>query len=182
MDRALGFVFALNPFLVPPAFALVVLAPAFMTVCWITARRTFAPLVRGSLERTCVLIAAGIAATSIVAQVTTALFALARCDGPCDAGDAFGVFFFAWCGFFLLGPPSIAAAAWVAGEMLSGPSLRREPAFAAAAVAAYAAGVAGFAASVFRLQPGASLAAAAAASALAATAAYLATRGPTPAR
>jgi hypothetical protein len=182
MDHAIGFLSAFNPMLAPPACALVVCGPAFLAVCRITARRAFAPLVRGSLERACVLAAAGIAAFSIVAQVSTAVLALVRCDGSCEGADAFGAFFFVWGGFFLLGPPSIAAAAWVAGELLSGPSLRREPALAAAAVAAYLAGVAGFAASVFSLQPAASLAVASAAATLSASAAYLATRGATQAR
>jgi len=177
MDRALGFVSALHPsLLAPPVCALAVSAPAFFAVCRITARRTFAPLVRGSLERACVLAASGIAAASITAQLGLLAAAVSCSD---DAFEAL-----AWRGFFLFGPPCIAAAAWVAGEMLSGPSLRREPAFAAGTIAAYAGGVAGFATSI-NLVPalaGAALSCAGAAAALASVAAYLAVRGATPAR
>src|ERR1043166_9835944 len=40
----------------------VLAGPSFFAVCRVTRRRTFAPLVRGSVERTCVLAAAGLAA------------------------------------------------------------------------------------------------------------------------
>ncbi len=176
MDRALGFVSALNPsMLAPPVCALAVSAPAVFAIIRITARRTFAPLVRGSLERTCVLAAAGVAAVAITAQLGAAASMLAGSDDSFEA--------LVWRGFFLFGAPVIAAAAWVAGEMLSGPSQQQEPALAAAAVAAYAAGMIGFVAAMNAdLLVGAALACAATASALASTAAYLATRGATPAR
>jgi hypothetical protein len=177
MDRALGFVSALNPsLLAPPVCALAVSAPAFFAVCRITARRTFAPLVRGSLERACVLTASGIAAVSVTAQLGLFAAAVSGCDDAFEAQ--------AFRGFFLFGPPCIAAAAWVAGEMLSGPSPRCEPAFAAAVIAAYAGGVAGFATSINAAPTlsGAALACAAAAATLASVAAYLAVRGATPAR
>jgi hypothetical protein len=177
MDRALGFVSALNPsLLAPPVCALAVSAPVFFAVCRITARRTFAPLVRGSLERACVLAASGIAAVSITVQLGMFAAAVSRSDDTFEA--------VAWRGFFLFGPPCIAAAAWVAGEMLSGPSPRSEPAFAAGMIAAYAGGVAGFATSINLISTlaGAALSCAGAAATLAAVAAYLAVRGVAPVR
>ena len=55
--------------LVPAVVTAAVAGPSFLAVSRISARRSFAPLVRGSLERTCVLAAAGVAAISIFAQI-----------------------------------------------------------------------------------------------------------------
>jgi hypothetical protein len=160
--------------LIPAACALATSGPAFLAACRATSHRPFAPLVRGSLERSCVLLAAGLAAASITAQIGWVAAALAFGD------DNFAAL--AWRGFVLFGPPCIAAAAFCAGEVLSGPSVHREPAFAAAAIAAYAAGVGAFAVAS-QFSPGASLGCAASAAALGSAAAYLAARGdPTPAR
>ena len=161
--------------LTPAACALAACGPAFLAVSRLTARRPFAPLVRGSLERCCVLVAAGIAAGSITAQIGFFAAAVSSCE---DAFEAV-----AWRSFILAAPPSIAAAVWCAGELLSGASVRSEGALAAAAVAAYAAGVLAFGAALgARLPPGASLGCAAGASALAAAAGYLCARGATRAR
>jgi hypothetical protein len=159
----------------PIACALATSAPAFFSVRSVAARRPFAPLVRGSLERCCVLVAAGIAAGSLTAQIGCFAAVFSCCEDTFEAlaGDA----------FFLFGPPTIAAATWCAGELLSGASARSEGALAAAAVAAYFAAVLAFGAALgARLPAGVALACAASASALAAAAAYLAVRGPTRAR
>lgn len=165
--------------LLPAACALAVCGPAFLSVCRLTARRAYAPLVRGSLERSCVLAASGIAAISITAQLGLAASAFS-CQAvyPLETFQAV-----AWRGFFLFGAPSIASAAWATGELLSGESARSEPSFAAAAVAAYAAGLVAFGTTAGKqFSPGLSLACAAASSAFASSAAYLAARGATPAR
>lgn len=161
--------------LTPAACALATCGPAFLAASHITSRRPFAPLVRGSLERCCVLVAAGIAAGSITAQIGFFAAAFSCCEDTFQAvaGNA----------FFLLAPPSIATAAWCAGELLSGASVRCEHALAAAVVAAYAAGVLAFGAALgMRFPAGAALATAAAASTLASTAAYFCVRGATRAR
>ena len=156
--------------LTPAACALAACGPAFLSVRHITSRRPFAPLVRGSLERCCVLVASGIAAGSITAQIGFFAAAFSNCEDLFDAaaGNA----------FFLFAPPTIAAAAWCAGELLSGDSIHSEPALAAAVVASYAAGVLGFGAAMgARFSAGGALAVAASASVLASTAAYFWARG-----
>ena len=161
--------------LTPAACALATWGPAFLAVRRITSRRAFAPLVRGSLERCGVLIAAGIAAVSMAAQI--GFFAAAFSCGE----DAFAAA--ASKAFFLLAAPAIATAAWCAGELLSGDAAGSEPALAAAVVAADAAGVLAFGAAMgANGSAGVALAAAAAASALASSAAYFRARGPTRAR
>ncbi len=161
--------------LIPAACAFAACGPAFLAVGHVTARRPFAPLVRGSLERCCVLVAAGIATGSITAQIGFLAAAFSSCE---DAFEAV-----AWRSFILAAPPTIAAATWCAGELLSGASVRGEAALAASAVAAYAAGVLAFGAALgARLTPGASLGGAVAASALASAAAYFSVRGATRAR
>lgn len=161
--------------LTPAACALAACGPAFLAIRHLTSRRPFAPLVRGSLERCCVLVAAGIAAGSITAQIGFFAAAFSNCEETFEAASGNA--------FFLLAPPSIAAAAWCAGELLSGASVHSEPALAAAVVASYAAGVLAFGAAMgARYSAGGSLAVAAAASALASTAAYFCARGATRAR
>ena len=161
--------------LTPAACALAACGPVFFAASHIASRRPFAPLVRGSLERCCVLVAAGIAAASITAQIGLYAAAVSSCE---DAFEAV-----AWRAFFLAAPPSIAAAVWCAGELLSGASVRGKGALVAAAVAAYAAGVLAFGAALgARLTSGASLGFAASASALASAAAYFWARGATRAR
>ena len=142
--------------LIPAACAFAACGPAFFAVGHVTARRPFAPLVRGSLERCCVLVAAGIAASSITAQIGFFAAAFSSCEDVFEA--------VAWRSFSLAAPPTIAAATWCAGELLSGASVRGEAALGA------------------RLTPGASLGGAAAASALASAAAYFSVRGATRAR
>ena len=159
----------------PAACALASCGPAFFAVSRVLERRSFAPLVRGSLERCCVLLGAGLAAGSITAQIGCFAAAFSSCE---DAFEAV-----AFRAFFLAAPPGIAAATFCTGELLSGASERGEAALAAAAVAAYAAGLLVFGAALgARLTSGASLGGAAAASALASAAAYLCVRGATRAR
>ena len=156
----------------PAACALATCGPAFLAVSHLTSRRPFAPLVRGSLERCCVLMAAGIAAGSITAQIGFFAAAFSSCEDTFEAAASNA--------FFLLAPPAIATAAWCAGEMLSGDSVRCEPALAAAVVAAEAAGVLAFGGVMgTHGSAGAALAFAGAASALASSAAYCWTRGAT---
>src|SRR5438874_5109695 len=58
-----------------PAFLAGALAgPSFVAVSRLSAARPFAPLVRGSVERLCVLAGSGVAAVSISAQFIFALF------------------------------------------------------------------------------------------------------------
>ena len=122
----------LVPAVVTAAFA----GPSFLAVSRISARRSFAPLVRGSLERTCVLAAAGVAAISIFAQIM--FLALRLANTPEDLE------LFCTPLFFLLAPPVLGAAPWVAGELLSGPSQRQEESLAAALASAYAAAALSF--------------------------------------
>jgi len=77
----------------------VVPAPAFLTVAAVTARRPAGFLVRGSLERSCVLALGVLAAVFLAGDL--AFFpelSLAACA------------------------PALGAAPWVVGEILSGPS------------------------------------------------------------
>jgi hypothetical protein len=139
------------------AMAAALVAPTWFTVASLTARRAFAPIVRGSVETLCVLAAAAISAASALAQVASLSL------------DADAV----W--FCLIGPPAFAAAPWVAGELLSGPSQDPLSSLAAAAAIAQPAALLGFAA----VGPAAGAICGAACAALV----YLRVRGaPTPAR
>jgi len=139
------------------ALAAALIAPTWLTVASLTARRAFAPIVRGSVETLCVLAAAGVSAASALAQVASLSL------------DADAV----W--FCLIGPPALAAAPWVAGELLSGPSQDPLSSLAAAAAIAQPAALLGCAA----VGPAAGAVCGAACAALV----YLRVRGaPTPAR
>ena len=147
--------------------AIALTAPSFAAVRRVTLRRPFAPLVRGSLERCCVLGAAGLASAVACAQLLSALSG--------RPWEAIEILCTPW--FFLAVPPVVGLAPWVAGEVLSGPSVRQEEAFAAALAAAWLAAAAGFGAGL----PGGipvAIASAAALSTLAAAIAYLRVRGP----
>lgn len=143
-------------------------APSYAVVVRVTGARAVAPLVRGSVERACVLAIAGLAAAVACAQIFGVLQLVV------DGYDRFE-----WCAtpvFFLAGPPVIGAAPWAAGELLSGPSVRQEAAFAAALSAAWLGAAAGFGAGLLGGIPSA-LAGAAAFSTILAVIAYLHTRG-----
>jgi hypothetical protein len=142
--------------------------PSFATVRRVTSARPYPPLVRGSLERTAVLAAAGLAAAVVCAEILGVLQALI------DSYDRFE--FLATPVFFLVAPPVIGVAPWVAGELLTGPSKRQEESFAAAVAAAYLAAAAGFGAGLLGGIPIA-LVAAAAFSTVISTVAYLGVRG-----
>ena len=60
--------------LVPAALTGALAGPSFLTVSRLSTARPFAPLVRGSVERLCVLAGSGVAAISISAQFIFALF------------------------------------------------------------------------------------------------------------
>jgi hypothetical protein len=99
------------------AVALLAAGPTVVSVHLVTRARSFAPLVRGTLEQSCALGAAVVASLSALAW----LLLLARTT-------AFP--------FLLIVHPAIAAAPWAAGELLSGPSRRRALSFFAALAAA----------------------------------------------
>jgi hypothetical protein len=153
--------------LIPPAAAAALAAPSFLAVARVSRARTFAPLVRGSLERACVLAAAGIAAASVFAQVILA----AGYEFSIDQLDSAAVRL-----FFLVGPPILGLAPWAAGELLSGASARQEESFAAALSTAYLAAAMGFGLAIPAGVPIALVGAASAATVLSAVA-YLCTRG-----
>jgi hypothetical protein len=155
--------------LVPPILAGALAGPSFLAVSSLTAKRPFAPLVRGSLERSCVLAAAGLAAVSAAGQVLLIAGWFAVTIDQLEL--------FATPLFFLLAPPIAGAAPWVAGEMLSGPSRRDEESLAAALATAYLAAALGFGVA---LPAGlaAALAAAGASATILAAFVYLAARGP----
>ena len=145
--------------------------PSFATVRRVTSIRPYAPLVRGSLERACVLAVAGLAAAIACAEIFGALSSVLQ---------ATSYERFEWLAtpvFFLAAPPVIGLAPWAAGEILSGPSIRQEESFAAAIAAAYLATAAGFGAGLIGGIP-AALATAAAFSTILAVVAYLRVRGP----
>lgn len=142
--------------------------PAFGAVRRVTSARRYAPLVRGSLERTVVLAAAGLAAAVVCAQIFGVLTATIA------SYDRFELL--ATPVFFLVAPPVIGVAPWVAGEVLSGPSERQEESFAAAIAAAWLAAAAGFGVGLPAGIPIA-LVAAAAFSTVISTIAYLRVRG-----
>jgi hypothetical protein len=157
--------------LAPVALAGALAGPTFSAVRSVTRRRAFAPLVRGSVERACVLAASGLAAAGLCAQLVLLLGGM-----PFHMIESVATYL-----FFLLAPPILGAAPWTAGEVLSGPSARHEESFAAALVSAYFAGALGFYAGV-TAGTGVALVVAAAAAALGATITYLCVRGATPAR
>ena len=70
--------------LVPAVLTGALAGPSFLAVSRVCGARSFAPLVRGSLERTCVLAAAGIAAAAACAQVVL----LAGTQFPIDELDS----------------------------------------------------------------------------------------------
>ncbi|MCA1826231.1 MAG: hypothetical protein ABR567_18285 [Myxococcales bacterium] len=141
--------------------------PSFASVRRVTSSRPYAPLVRGSLERTLVLAAAGLAAAVVCAQVVGALSSVASYER---------LEYLATPVFFVVAPPVIGLAPWTAGELLSGPSARQEESFAAAIAAAYLAAAAGFGAGLVGGVPTA-LAAAAAFSTMVSVVTYLRVRG-----
>ena len=94
--------------------------PSFATVRRVTSIRPYAPLVRGSLERACVLAVAGLAAAIACAEIFGALSSVLQ---------ATSYERFEWLAtpvFFLAAPPVIGLAPWAAGEILSGPSIRQD--------------------------------------------------------
>lgn len=138
-------------------------APTFFTVAHVCAARPHAPLVRGSLERACVLAASGIA---VIAAFIGAVIAAGELAIP-----AFGLLFPS-----ALLPPLVGLAPWTAGEILSGPSQRPELSLAASLCTAYLAAALGF----FLLIPlgwPVALVAAGGSSAALSSGAYLAARG-----
>jgi len=145
--------------------------PSFATVRRVTLGRPCAPLVRGSLERACVLAASGLAAAIVCAQIFGVLSSVLH------AASYERFEWLATPAFFLAAPPVIGLAPWTAGEILSGPSIRQEESFAAAIAAAYLAAAAGFGAGLLGGIPS-GLAAAAALSTVLAVVAYLRVRGP----
>jgi len=154
--------------LIPPVLAGALAGPAFLAVSRVTQARAFAPLVRGSLERTLVLASAGLAAGCVAAQV---LELAARFAVNFDQLEAF-----ATVPFFLFAPPVLGLAPWAAGEVLSGPSRRQDESLAAAMATAYLAAALAFGMAI----PGgvaAALAAAGSSATLLAATAYLCTRG-----
>ena len=150
--------------LFPAAVASALAGPSFVAVSRVTRARPIGPLVRGSLERCCVLAAAGLAAAGGAAQLVWVV--------GCFGGDEQ----LATPLFFLLLPPALGAAPWVAGELLSGPSRRPEESFAAALATAYGGGAIAFGTALPAGVP-AALAAAAALGAVLAALAYLRVRG-----
>jgi hypothetical protein len=148
-------------------FAVALTAPSFATVRRVTLRRPFAPLVRGSVERCCVLAATGVASALACAELLRALSRLSY--------ESIEIVCTPW--FFLVVPPVIGLAPWVAGEVLSGPSVRQEESFAAALAAAYVAAAAGFGVGLAVGMPW-GIASAAALSTIVAAVAYLRVRGP----
>ncbi|HUJ26637.1 MAG TPA: hypothetical protein VLW85_11505 [Myxococcales bacterium] len=154
--------------LAPPAIAAALSAPSFLAVSRASRRRPFAPLVRGSLERCCVLAAAGLAAASVSASVVL----LAGFRFPIDQLDSAAVRL-----FFLFAPPVIGLAPWTAGEILSGASARQEESFAASLAAAYFAAVLAFGTAI-PAGTAVALAAAGSAATICSAAIYLRSRGP----
>ena len=110
--------------------------PALLAAAAVSERRRFGFLVRGSLESSCVGFAAALAGAALSAQV-------------------------GWVPDGAVLAPALAAAPWVAGEILSGPSAFRTEALFGAIAAAQA---------VSPISP--------VAAALAAAGMYLAARGP----
>ena len=155
--------------LVPAALTGALAGPSFLIVSRLSTARPFAPLVRGSVERLCVLAGSGVAAISISAQFIFALFWLSP--------PLAGVELWAAPAFFLFAPPVLGLAPWVAGEVLSGPSRRQEESLAAALAAAYLFAALAFGAFLSAGLVSALLAAAAAAT-VAPAFAYLSVRGP----
>jgi hypothetical protein len=106
------------------AVAFVGAGPAAVAAYWTVRARAFAPLVRGTLERSCTVGAALVAAVSAVAWVLLLL----RVAG----GHALP----AAVALLALGHPVLAVAPWFAGEILSGPSQRRALSLVAAVAVA----------------------------------------------
>jgi hypothetical protein len=152
--------------------SLVAAGPAVVSVRLIATVRSVAPLIRGTLEQSCTLGAALVAAASALSWAVVATRTHTRPHGLA----------------FLLAAshPVIAAAPWLAGEFLSGPCRRPALSFLASnAVAAAASwgltwlGFRWFLLDEFSpLTAGAFLAMAAVLVGLCATGTYLAVRGP----
>jgi hypothetical protein len=102
--------------------------PALVAARTVVARRVAPPLARGGLERNLVLAAAVLGGVGALACADGCALAL----GPYGAGEA--ATWLAAC----VAPVPLAAVPWVAGEMLSGASLRPVASFSAAAAVATA--------------------------------------------
>jgi len=109
---------------VSAAVALVGVGPAAVAAYWTGRGRAFAPLVRGTLESSCTVGAALVAAVSAVAWVLLLL----RVAGGRALPAAVAL--------LALASPVLAVAPWFAGEILSGPSQRRVLSLGAAIVVA----------------------------------------------
>jgi hypothetical protein len=106
------------------AVAFVGAGPAAVAAYWTVRARAFAPLVRGTLERSCTVGAALVAAVSAVAWVLLLLRVVGSRALPAAVA------------LIALGHPVLAVAPWFAGETLSGPSQRRVLSLGAAIVVA----------------------------------------------
>jgi hypothetical protein len=130
--------------------------PATVSVAALVRGRLVAPLLRGSVERGCVLFAALAAGALLPLE---AVLAESMLPGSAELVAA-------------CAPLAVGAVPWAAGEILSGPSRFGADALAGSLAAAQAFGWAAF------LVSGGSSIATAAVAALAAAGAYLEVRGP----